>query len=566
MRSDNGLFCGYRWRWWKAILTASMVTLVFGGVVGAQEKKDPRRLDLLDLMSPDRTNVSLTQPAGMALESTVDPERYYVGPSDMIAVNIWMSPPQNYTLTVTPEGTLIIPTIGEVRVSDLTLAEAKKKILSEARKKYLNVEITATLVKPRPIIVSVVGTVLNPGLYTINAVDRTNRAIDEANKLSRFQTGYELEPVLRTMSMRNIVVKHRDGSFNRVDLQKYFATHDESLNPYLREGDIVVVPKRDPLKNVFAVYGQFNTNGRFEYVPGDSLLDAIKIANGLTGRALPEEAIFSRMNDDGTSLSNKTINLAAIMDRREPNIPLQPGDRIIVKARSDERADYNVDIRGEVRYPGTYPITRNRTRLSEVIRDAGGFTDFASLDHAEIVRQTYLPENVKEIEKEEILSMRGRGSSSDTTGYEVESLLRIHQEAVVVDFKKLFVDKDTSQDVILQREDQIIVPSRYRTVYVFGQVVSPGHIPFVEGKDVGYYVRRAGGFADHANEGDVKIIKAKTKQWLKPGDTRIEEADNVWIPAEVEHPFGYYMTVASQMATVVSVVIGLAVIIVQLRK
>src|SRR5262249_4384825 len=161
---------------------------------------------------------------------------------------------------------------------------------------YLSPNITVTLIKPRPVIVSVVGSVLNPGLITVSAVDRANSAIDEANKLTRYQDPDVLKTVIDAMSMRNIVVKHRDGSQDRADLQKFFATREDKLNPYLREGDIVIVPKKDPFKNAFAVYGQTNSNGRFEYVEGDSLLDAVKLANGLSTRALPDEVIFSRMN------------------------------------------------------------------------------------------------------------------------------------------------------------------------------------------------------------------------------------------------------------------------------
>ena len=89
-----------------------------------RDKKDSKKPDMFDFTLPDRT-ASLAQPAGVALESPVDPNAYYVGPSDVIAVNFWMSPPQSYSLTVTPEGTLIIPTVGEVMVSGMTLASAK---------------------------------------------------------------------------------------------------------------------------------------------------------------------------------------------------------------------------------------------------------------------------------------------------------------------------------------------------------------------------------------------------------------------------------------------------------
>jgi protein involved in polysaccharide export with SLBB domain len=528
----------------------------------AQEKKDPKKTDLLDLLGTEKTTPSFSATTGIALESIVDPEQYFVGPSDVIAVSIWMSPPQNYPLTVTPEGTLIIPTVGEVMVADLSLAKAKKKIVGEIRKKYLIVEVTATLVKPRPIVVSVVGNVLSPGLFTVNAVDRANRAIDDANKPSKTQED-DAKRIQETMSTRNILLKRRDGSQVRVDLQKYFATREGKLNPYLREGDIIVVPKIDPLKNVFAVYGQFNTNGRFEYVEGDSLLDAIKIANGLTSRALADRAIFSRLSSDATVITSRDVNLTEIMAGREPNIALEPGDRLVVNAKEDLREDFNVDLKGEVRFPGTYPITRNRTKLSEIIQQAGGFTEFASLGTAEVARRSVVTE---EVDRDRVMNMRGAASSSDTGGYGFESGLRPIEEAVVVDFRKLFEQRDSTQDIILQREDQIYVPSRRKTVFVFGQVVSPGHVPIIEGKEPRYYIEKAGGFTDHASRGDMKIIKSKTKQWLKPGETKLEEGDNLWVPADVDHPFSYYTTIASQMATVLSVIIGLAVIIIQVRK
>lgn len=529
-----------------------------------QRTEMSRRMEDLDRLTEDRSAASLLQsPSGVALESPVDPSKYFVGPSDVISVNVWTSPPLSYPLTVTPEGTLIVPTVGEIMVSDLSLAAAKEKILGEIRRKYLNVGVTATLVKPRPIVVSVVGAVLNTGLYTVNAIDRANRAISEADKPARMQSPEDVQPVLESMSMRNILVKHRDGSENRVDLLKYFATKDDRWNPYLREGDIVVVTKKDPVKDKFAIYGQVNSVGRYELVPGDSLLDAIQIANGFTPQALTDRVIFSRMNDEGTALENRTVNIQAIMAGREPNIALQPGDRVIVNARVDLRQDYNVDVRGEVLYPGTYPITKNHTRLSEIIREAGGFTGYATLSSAIVTRQAYQREDA---ENERMLSLRGEINNDDSTGYSLATNLRIRREEVNVDFVRLFTERDSTQDIILEAEDQVIIPSRRHTVYVFGQVASPGHVPFIEGRDVSYYIGKAGGYIERANEGSVKVVKSKTKQWLSPGDTRIEEGDNIWVPAEPNRPFSYYTTVASQMASVLSIVLGVAIIVVQATK
>ncbi|MEM3136828.1 MAG: hypothetical protein QXW37_08945, partial [Candidatus Nitrosotenuis sp.] len=88
----------------------------------------------------------------------------------------------------------------------------------------------------------------------------------------------------------------------------------------------------------------------------------------------------------------------------------------------------------------------------------------------------------------------------------------------------------------------------------------PGHVPFAMKASVSYYIDKAGGFTDRARTGDVKIIKAKTKQWLDPGDTVIEDGDYIWVPKEIERPFIYYTTIVSHLATILSAVVGIAVV------
>jgi protein involved in polysaccharide export with SLBB domain len=532
------------------------------GVAQFQSQSSKKGEDIETLLQ-EKMQSNISQPSGIALESTVNPEFYYVGPSDIIAVSIWMSPPLNFSLTVTPEGTLIIPTVGEVAVANMTLAQAKAYVMKEVRRKYITPEITVTLIKPRPIVVSITGTVLNPGLYTLNAVDRANKLIEEANKLSKLQSPEDLIPLKKMMSTRNIVIKRKDGSELRVDLLKYFAAQQDTFNPYLREGDVVVVPRKDPFKNVFGVYGQVNSPGRYEFVEGDNVLDAIGIAHGTTRLAMTDKAIFSRLSPDGTTLSTQTINLSAIMTGTEKNMLLEPGDRIVVQGKHDLREDYNVDVKGEVLFPATYPITKDRTRLSEIIRQAGGFTEDASLSSATIIRKTYEQEDVPD---EAMISQRGVVSTEDTLGYALENSLRLTREAVTVDFVKLFAEGDSTQDIILHAEDEVVIPKLQHTIYVFGQVASPGHIAFTDEKNTDYYIHKAGGFSDRASSGDVKIVKSKTKQWLSPGDTKLEPGDYIWVPAEPDHPFSYYMTIASQAASVLSIVIGVAVLVVQVSK
>ena len=80
-----------------------------------KKEMEESKSDLKSMIQVPTTNVP-------PLEGPVDPDKYYVGPSDILSVNIWISPPLNFSLNVTPEkNTSIIPTVGEVRITDLNI-------------------------------------------------------------------------------------------------------------------------------------------------------------------------------------------------------------------------------------------------------------------------------------------------------------------------------------------------------------------------------------------------------------------------------------------------------------
>jgi protein involved in polysaccharide export with SLBB domain len=387
--------------------------------------------------------------------------------------------------------------------------------------------------------------------------------IHEANKPTYPDENPKVAEVLRQMSLRRVIISHRDGTQDQVDLVKFLATSDDDLNPYLGEGDVVVVPKKDITKNVFGVYGEVNLPGRYEFVAGDRLSDAIGIGQGLTMGARPDSAEFSRLSLDGRSMEVDIVDISALVEGSPQDIPLAPGDRLVVRSRNELRADYRVRVEGEVLYPGTYPITRDRTRISDVIRQAGGFTEFAALSSAELSRRSIQPH---EVELDRLMSLRGGVSQEDSLDYIRETNLRLRKEIVNVDFVRLFTRGDSAQDIHLQDEDIIRVPSVKRTIYVFGQIVSPGHIPYVAGEEPGYYLLKAGGLTDRAREDDIRIIKSKTKQWLATDETTMEEGDYIWVPKEPDRSFSYYMTSASQAAGILSVIVGMAAVIVSVSK
>ncbi len=80
-------------------------------------------------------------------------------------------------------------------------------------------------------------------------------------------------------------------------------------------------------------------------------------------------------------------------------------------------------------------------------------------------------------------------------------------------FYSLYFDGDMSQDITLQAEDIIFIPSNHlNLVYVVGAVVQPQNLHFYEGMTVMDAILAAGGFTEFAKEGSVFVVsKDKTK-------------------------------------------------------
>lgn len=527
--------------------------------VTAQVTTDPALESLLQMRQDTRLQSRASaEPLGVGVDGPVNPDEYFVGPGDVLGVNIWSTSPQEYQVTVTPEGFVLVPTIGIVDVKGQTLAVTRAKILQLIARKYTNASSTVALIVPRKVVVEVTGQVMNEGAFELRSVQRVSQLIELANTLPSTQVTREYYDVYRQnlrrfASQRFISVLHRDGSTERVDLVRYALSGEGRWNPFLREGDRVYVPLRNQEDNRIGVYGGVLREISFEYAEGDSLRDLVRTGLGWKDRARPELAYLARLDPQSKNLDSIAVNLLTFVERGPSDIPLQPGDRLVLPEERDDRGSDAVRVEGEVLRPGTYPITRNSTRLSEIVRAAGGFTTEANIGGATLVRsrprRTDLP---AEIEQERLLSLRTSLPAEDSTYYLTETALRLKGEVVSLDFSRLFLERDSTQDVTLRNFDRIIVPTRSRTVYVFGQVLSPGHVLFREGKPVSHYIEVAGGFTNDAREGDMRVIKGNTRAWLGPDETLIEDGDYIWVPKDNPRPFGEYLATVAQLATVVA--------------
>ncbi|HET9235523.1 MAG TPA: SLBB domain-containing protein, partial [Candidatus Eisenbacteria bacterium] len=232
---------------------------------------------------------------------------------------------------------------------------------------------------------------------------------------------------------------------------------------------------------------------------------------------------------------------------------LQPEDVLLVRVRPESRLRELVEIRGEVKYPGSYPIDEGKTRLSELIAWAGGLTPDAFLAEAKLIRGG-LAEPTDDPEFERLKKIPVADMQEREYGY-FKMKSRQLPGQMVVNFDQALNHGSQRDDILLERGDVVDIPTLKEYVQLLGMVARPGNVTYRPGLNASGYVREAGGFADRADKGDMRVIKAGTGEWMKPGEAgKLSPGDVVFVPekqgADFWRLFRDTLTVAAQLAAI----------------
>lgn len=523
-------------------------------------KMDLQNFDILKQIEPTASTNTIYN--DQLLEGAVDANKYIVGPNDIFSLGIWGVVNTPLPISVSPEGSLIIPSVGEVAVNGLTLAETKQKVIAAVKKRYISAEITLTLVSPRRFIVTVAG--VGQGTYPTSAIMRASSIIAFifSDSLSLMKSG--TQPSDRfNFSMRNIKLQRKNGEIRRIDLYKYFATRDEQYNPFLREGDVLTLQKYDWEGRFVAVQGAVQFPGVFEYINGDDLETAIQLVRGVTTVANMDSIVISRMDPSATKMEKIWVDY-----EHDKKMKLEPNDRVYVYAYAEQRRDFKVLVLGEVVRPGNYPITLNTTKLSDVISEAGGLLPNSFLPTSEVYRKidTFYIQTKNRDTLENVYTRRLNdivSNKEEKESFDQDLLYQIGR--VNVDFEKLSKG-DNSQDITLKNGDIIYIADNSKEVYVYGQVNKPGFVPYKEGAGAEYYINAAGGLGERADEDEIRVIKFKTREWLEPDDATIQSSDFVYVPRVINRDFAYDIDLIAKVAGVIVSVVSLTLLVIQTQK
>lgn len=402
-------------------------------------------------------------------------------------------------------------------------------------------------------LVGVAGNVKRPAIYELKDTFDLLHLFDMAGGLipTAYTQQIQVERIERGERQTVIDIDDKDltksGTFNLQDgdLVKVFSIVDRDMNAvYLR--------------------GNVKRPGKYEFRRGMKVRDLIETGADLLGETHYEYALIKRLRLPSLEPELIPFDLGALLFRGDEknNVPLEPQDIIYVFSKWVFRDKPVISLSGEVRKPGSFPLTQNY-RLKDAILEAGGLTKDASLDRGEIFRtsgagdvsQIYfnvgqamagdLEENLLledgdsvvihslwEGRVQETVSIEGEVKSpgqyplgkemrvSDLvfsagdlleSAYleeaEISSFVIEHGERVRLDHRVInlgkALDNDTEHNVPLKPRDRLFVKripewQDRAFVTVNGEVRFPGKYLIRKGENLSSLLSRAGGYSDSA--------------------------------------------------------------------
>jgi polysaccharide export outer membrane protein len=493
-----------------------------------------------DLNNPKLLNKVEMEPS----EGIIDPEEYMIGPGDNIFISISGIEEQNSNLIVNHEGYLYIPRVGVVDLRNRSLKDAKTIIELKLKESFRNVDIYIGLGEVRKIKVSLIGNVNTQSTYIVTSNSRLLDLIKSSAGLAN------------TSDIRNIQIISKDGSLRFCDYLSFLRFGDLKQNPYLKNGDIVIIDKVD--KTVL-ITGDVKYSGRYEYKEGETVKELIDLAGGLLFKARKDSIEVISFESSGQKQYSKYYSYDFIQSNP---LKLKYSDQVLVREISEFYEEQWVNIDGKIKFPGLYKIIKNKTTLSEIVNQAGGFLEDASLKDATLFRVD--ADSIYDPEFERISLIPRVDMTDDEYDY-LKAKSRQRHGKVVVDFNALFNLNQLSEDVVLRSGDQITIPEKKNYITLIGQVVTPGNIIFNPNLSVEDYIQLAGGFSWRAVEGDVRVIKVNTGEWVDADDIeKLEPGDTIWILEDPPGPkfwdvFTTSLAILGQVAAVIAATVAVIV-------
>ena len=370
------------------------------------------------------------------------------------------------------------------------------------------------------------GYVLRPGGYALKPGMRLKELLGTDNMLPEYYP--------ESVEITRLVAPDFHPEKINVNLDRALQG-SQTDNILLKEFDSVHVFSRWEMEEVprVRISGEVQKPGDYRIFNKMSLRDLILTAGNLKKTAYLKSAEITRtfISKEGVKSSIINVDLdEALKGKPADNILLENFDEVSIRRLPEwkEETDRYCLLKGEIRFPGVYPILKGE-KLSSVIERAGGFTDVAYLKGSKFTRkltkelqQKRMDEVIVRSEQElsrkqqELTSVAASKEELDATKATMEGMrssleklkLAKAEGRVTITVGTLEQLKKSPYDLELQGGDTLEIPQSSNSIMVFGEVYNPTTVVETPGKSVKHYLKKAGGPTTNADEDEMYVVRA----------------------------------------------------------
>lgn len=412
---------------------------------------------------------------------------------------------KNIKLTRKSGAEYSIHTIDEFDMGAFAVADGDEVMIDAINARYSNM-------------VEVRGAVMHPSQFQLG------------NKIQSVKELVEAADGLREDAYTKRAIMHRqkeDLTLEMISVDIKGILDGTSADVPLKKNDVLFIPSKNEMRGDwnFNVKGEVTYPGTYPYADNTSLQDVILLAGGLTDAAsLAQVDVYRRIIDKSAKKDNKRIadHFTFSLDENynvmsDTTFFLKPYDEIVIRKSPTYDTQQSVIIRGCINFSGSYVITKKDYRLSDLIRESGGFTSLAYVDGARLTRRLTYDEKMQRNnalrQAQSKLYEESLDDDKNMNFGKADSLLALKMGlddtyTMAIDLPKALDEPGGPQDIVLQKGDVLIVPQFSNIVKIRGEVAFPISMNYKKGEKLSYYIKHAGGYADKAKKRGVYIVYA----------------------------------------------------------
>ncbi len=413
---------------------------------------------------------------------------YMVAVGDRIQLRMWGSFNFDSTLVVDPQGNLFLPQVGPVKVLGVRNHDLQRVMESAVRQVFrANVYSYASLAAAQPVRIFAGGFVNRPGLYSGTSMDSLLHYLDQAGGIDPERGSFLSVQVKRGAQVRASVSLYDFLLEGRIPLIQ------------LADGDVIFIA---PRQNTTKVAGLAENAKRFEFSqPQLSLTELARLA-----KPRAQATHVRVVRNTGTV---KNVEYYALAEAG--GVHIGNGDEVEFTA-DKKPGTITVRVEGEHLSAQEYVLPYG-TRIGELMRQIQ-FSERSDTQSLQLFRpsvrerqKAMLQTALKSLESTVLTARSGTSDEARLRKEEAELILQWVERAKRIEPSgQVLIALATSRDdLLLENGDIIKVPTRDGLVLVSGEVLFPNAIAHDAKLTLEDYIRRAGGYTQHADNSRIVI-------------------------------------------------------------